>query len=235
MLAQRATCACASGSAAASMDHLARNADGDELLFVHQGAGDLYCDYGHLALARRRLRRHSARHDVAHRDTRAARRAARSRRPTPATRCRTRGSLGSHAIFDPAMLDVPQMDDAFRRAAERRSRLAGARSSAATRSRSSPIRSTRSTRSAGTATCRRCASTVRDIRPIVSHRYHLPPSAHTTFVAQPLRRLHVRAAAVRDRSGRAQGAVLPQQRRLRRSDLLSRRRLLLAATTSSPA
>ena len=35
--------------APAKMDHLARNADGDELIFVHQGAGDLYCDYGHLA------------------------------------------------------------------------------------------------------------------------------------------------------------------------------------------
>ncbi|MGH8445079.1 MAG: homogentisate 1,2-dioxygenase, partial [Solimonas sp.] len=34
-----------------SMDALARNADGDELLFVHAGAAELYCDYGHLALA----------------------------------------------------------------------------------------------------------------------------------------------------------------------------------------
>src|SRR3546814_10541495 len=25
---------------------------------------------------------------------------------------------------------------------------------------------------------------VKDIRPLMSHRYHLPPSAHTTFVAQ---------------------------------------------------
>ena len=31
-----------------SMDQLARNADGDELLFIHQGSGDLFCDYGHL-------------------------------------------------------------------------------------------------------------------------------------------------------------------------------------------
>jgi homogentisate 1,2-dioxygenase len=30
------------------MRHLARNADGDDLLFVHQGAGELFCDYGHL-------------------------------------------------------------------------------------------------------------------------------------------------------------------------------------------
>src|SRR6186713_2609421 len=28
---------------------LARNADGDELMFVHAGRGELYCDYGHLS------------------------------------------------------------------------------------------------------------------------------------------------------------------------------------------
>ncbi|MCC7199647.1 MAG: homogentisate 1,2-dioxygenase, partial [Gammaproteobacteria bacterium] len=28
-----------------------------------------------------------------------------------------------------------------------------------------------------------CRINVRDIRPLMSHRYHLPPSAHTTFVA----------------------------------------------------
>jgi homogentisate 1,2-dioxygenase len=32
------------------METLARNGDGDELIFVHEGAGDLYCDYGHLAI-----------------------------------------------------------------------------------------------------------------------------------------------------------------------------------------
>src|SRR5206468_1317789 len=29
-----------------------------------------------------------------------------------------------------------------------------------------------------------CRINVRDFRPVMSHRYHLPPSAHTTFVAQ---------------------------------------------------
>src|SRR5215210_4235585 len=33
-----------------SMDHLVRNSDGDELVFVHEGTGHLYCDYGHLAI-----------------------------------------------------------------------------------------------------------------------------------------------------------------------------------------
>ena len=34
----------------AACRQLARNADGDELLFVHAGSGDLFCDYGHLAI-----------------------------------------------------------------------------------------------------------------------------------------------------------------------------------------
>jgi homogentisate 1,2-dioxygenase len=30
------------------MTEFARNADGDDVLFVHSGAGHLFCDYGHL-------------------------------------------------------------------------------------------------------------------------------------------------------------------------------------------
>src|SRR5262249_13707593 len=36
---------------AGGMRDLARNADGDELLFVHAGSGSFFCDYGHLELA----------------------------------------------------------------------------------------------------------------------------------------------------------------------------------------
>ncbi len=40
-----------SGSGGARVDGpFGRNADGDELLFIHEGSGDLYCDYGHLAI-----------------------------------------------------------------------------------------------------------------------------------------------------------------------------------------
>ena len=34
---------------AAPMAALARNQDGDEILFVHQGRGELFCDWGHLS------------------------------------------------------------------------------------------------------------------------------------------------------------------------------------------
>src|SRR6266702_3414686 len=30
------------------MDRLVRNGDGDELIFVHEGSGSLFCDFGHL-------------------------------------------------------------------------------------------------------------------------------------------------------------------------------------------
>ena len=30
--------------ASASMKHLVRNADGDQLLFIHSGEGEIYCD-----------------------------------------------------------------------------------------------------------------------------------------------------------------------------------------------
>ena len=32
--------------ASASMKHLVRNADGDQLLFIHSGEGEIYCDFG---------------------------------------------------------------------------------------------------------------------------------------------------------------------------------------------
>jgi homogentisate 1,2-dioxygenase len=30
------------------MDRLVRNGDGDELIFIHEGSGSLFCDFGHL-------------------------------------------------------------------------------------------------------------------------------------------------------------------------------------------
>jgi homogentisate 1,2-dioxygenase len=95
------------------MPDLARNGDGDELLFVHAGAGDLYCDYGHLAIERRRLSGAAARDDVADRlrppMTMLMIEATGSSYQLP-----DRGLVGAHAIFDPAILDVPAIDDAFR-------------------------------------------------------------------------------------------------------------------------
>ena len=52
---------------AGAMDFLVRNADGDQLLFVHQGEGDLFCDYGHLPVKAGDYLYAAAWHHVAHR------------------------------------------------------------------------------------------------------------------------------------------------------------------------
>src|SRR5580704_1321381 len=48
-LLTNAHCAMSIWSCADAMTHLVRDADGDLLLFMHQGAGALFCDFGHLS------------------------------------------------------------------------------------------------------------------------------------------------------------------------------------------
>lgn len=96
-----------------AMDHLVRNADGDELLFVHQGTGEFFCDYGHLryeagdyiVLPRGTMWRiePAATSDFLLVESTGA-----------AYRLPDRGPLGRYVPFDPGVLDVPQIDDAFR-------------------------------------------------------------------------------------------------------------------------
>lgn len=98
---------------ARTMDHLVRNADGDELLFVHQGRGELYCDYGHLSfrdgdylvLPRGTLWRIECAEPGLMLLLEAT---------YGSYRLPERGIVGQHAIFDPAVLDTPRIDEAFR-------------------------------------------------------------------------------------------------------------------------
>lgn len=164
-----------------SLTDLARNADGDQLLFIHAGAGDLFTDFGrigyragdYLYLPRGTMWRLA---------------------PSEATAVLTiqatnthytlpdKGLLGPHAIFDPAMLDTPVMDEAFRD----HQALAG----------EFPVRiKKRGQVSVATYAYNPLDAVgwhgelapvrlnVSDIRPVVSHRYHLPPSVHTTFLS----------------------------------------------------
>src|SRR5882724_6140038 len=94
------------------MDHLARNADGDELHFIHAGSAALYCDFGHLAVA-------AGDYVVLPRGTmwRLELNEPLSALLIEATNAcymlPDKGLVGPHAIFDPAMLDVPAIDDEF--------------------------------------------------------------------------------------------------------------------------
>jgi homogentisate 1,2-dioxygenase len=166
---------------AGNMTDLARNADGDQLLFVHEGAGDLFCDYGHLAIG-------TGDYLVIPRGTMWRITCARPmdilliEATNSSFQLPDRGLVGAHAIFDPAILDVPALDDAFRAQQEsngewrvrikRRNAISTVTypfnplDAAGWQGDLAPVR-----------------LNVRDIRPLTSPRFHLPPSAHTTFVA----------------------------------------------------
>jgi homogentisate 1,2-dioxygenase len=166
---------------AASMRSLARNADGDELLFIHSGGGHLYCDFGHLQIA-------AGDYVVLPRGTmwRIECTSALDVLLVEATNASymlpDKGLVGNHAIFDPALLDTPKVDAAFAAQqsdstrwqieVKRRNQLSLI---------SYPFNPLDVVGWHGELSVVRI--NVRDIRPLMSHRYHLPPSAHTTFLS----------------------------------------------------
>ena len=95
------------------MSHLVRNSDGDDLLFIHHGAGDLYCDYGHmpfkdgdyLMIPRGTAWRLEAAsplsiYSIQNTDS--------------AYMLPDKGMLGPNAIFDAAALAHPKIDEPFK-------------------------------------------------------------------------------------------------------------------------
>ena len=165
----------------ATMDHLVRNGDGDELLFVHQGGGELFCDYGHLSIA-------AGDYVVLPRGT-----MWRIECSAPITlllieatqssyRLPDKGLVGENAIFDPAMFDLPKIDEAFKlqsvQTREWQLRIKRRNAISTVRYPFNPLDA-----EGWHGTLHPVRINVRDLRPLMSHRYHLPPSAHTTFVA----------------------------------------------------
>jgi homogentisate 1,2-dioxygenase len=162
------------------MDALARNADGDELLFVHAGSGELYCDFGRLAFA-------AGDYIVLPRGTMWRLECA---EPTAflmveATNASymlpEKGLVGAQAIFDPAMLDAPRVDEAFLAQQDEKPWRVAVKRRGAVSTVTFPYNPLDAIGWHGDLSV--CRINVRDIRPLMSHRYHLPPSAHTTFVA----------------------------------------------------
>lgn len=167
-----------------SMDELVRNADGDELLFLHHGTAELFCDYGHLSLTTGDYlvlpRGTMWRIECAAPTTWLLIEATNASYQLP-----DKGLVGEHALFDPALLDYPRIDDAFK--AQQQGALA---------QRDWHVRIKRANQISTVTypynpldalgwhgTLMPVRINVKDIRPLMSHRYHLPPSAHTTFVA----------------------------------------------------
>ncbi|UVE19115.1 homogentisate 1,2-dioxygenase [Pseudomonas sp. LS44] len=163
-----------------AMRHLVRNADGDELLFVHEGAGHFYCDFGHLEYR-------DGDYLMIPRGT-----AWRIEPSAPtfmllientdgAYMLPDKGLLGPQAIFDPAMLDHPRLDEAFKAQQDENRWQVRIKRRNQISTVTYPYNPLDVVGWHGDNTVVRL--NWRDIRPLMSHRYHLPPSAHTTFVA----------------------------------------------------
>ncbi len=162
----------------APMPYLFRNADADELLFVHEGAGRLETDFGPLAYE-------PGDYLLLPRGT--------AYRLSPTSHSRLlvveafseisfpeKGMLGQHALFDPAVVQVPTPEGSSlspdaRGEFEVRVRQQGALTRIFYPFNPHDVVGWKGTLSA-------LKLNVRDIRPVSSDRYHLPPSAHSTFV-----------------------------------------------------
>ncbi|HRK71965.1 MAG TPA: homogentisate 1,2-dioxygenase [Micropepsaceae bacterium] len=164
----------------APMPALARNADGDQLLFIHAGTGGLFTDWGHIAfeagdyivIPRGGMWRLSpaGSADVLMVE------ATGSHYHLP-----EKGIMGPHAIFDPAMLDTPAINDLFRAQQGAHETRVEIKRQDHVSIATYPFNPLDAVGWHGDLAPVRI--NVRHIRPLMSHRYHVPPSAHTTFVA----------------------------------------------------
>ena len=163
-----------------NMTHLARNGDGDELIFIHDGAGDLFCDYGHLAFSEGDYillpRGTNWRVEVSAPITALLIEATGGAFSLP-----DRGIMGDHAIFDPAILDTPVMDQVFRDQQGATSWRVIMKRGGALNTITYPYNPLDAIGWKGDSVAVKL--NWRDIRPLMSHRYHVPPSAHCAFVA----------------------------------------------------
>lgn len=162
------------------MDYLARNADGDELLFIHQGAGELFCDFGHmsyrdgdyLVLPRGTMWRLEPKSPTRMMMVEAT---------NAAYTLTDRGLVGPHAIFDEAILDTPDINDRFKEQQGKGEWKILVKRLGEVTTITYPYNPLDAVGWKGDLSAIKL--NWRDIRPLMSHRYHLPPSAHTTFFA----------------------------------------------------
>jgi homogentisate 1,2-dioxygenase len=162
-----------------AMAHLVRNSDGDDLLLVHRGGGEFFCDYGHLTVV-------EGDYIVVPRGTMWRLEATEGtdllmiESTSQPYSLPDRAGLGRHSPFDPGVFDRPMLDEAFR--GQDRSRkwdVHVKRGSKVGRIRY-PFNPLDAVGWKGELYPVRL--NVKDIRPLSSHRLHLPPSAYTTFL-----------------------------------------------------
>src|SRR5579859_539901 len=163
------------------MPALARNGDGDQILFIHDGRAGLFCDFGHMTVT-------TGDYVVLPRGTmwrlepEAALKVLMIEATGAGFSLPEKGLVGNHAIFDPAMLDVPEIDEAFLdQQSEERETAVRIKSRRRVSVATFPFNPLDAVGWHGDLAP--CRINVSAIRPLMSHRFHVPPSAHTTFVA----------------------------------------------------
>lgn len=162
------------------MPALARNADGDDLLFIHEGSGRFFCDYGHMTFrdgdyiliprgVQWRMECDAAAMVLMIEST------------GDSFKLPGKGLVGTHAIFDPAILDIPHIDEAFK------DQYAETETVVEMKRHDRISRVTYPFNPLDVIGWHGDLAPVklnwRDIRPLMSARYHLPPSAHCTFLS----------------------------------------------------
>jgi homogentisate 1,2-dioxygenase len=180
LLLSNANCRIALWRVTEAMPRLQRNADGDVLFFIHEGEGDLFCDFGHMTyregdyivIPRGTMWRFEPRAPTASLLIEAT---------NGSYKLPERGILGPHAIFDPATLETPKLDSQFKSQREGEWQVQVKRRGAITTI-TYPVNPLDAVGWKGNLSAVKL--NWRDIRPVMSHRYHIPPSVHSTFVAE---------------------------------------------------
>jgi homogentisate 1,2-dioxygenase len=154
-----------------------RNADGDELIFVHRGAGTIETDFGPLTFEKGdyinipRAVTYRLLPDTTDNFFLIIQSTTEFEQPD-------KGMIGQHALYDPAVIVTPEpapILDAEPREWDVRIKVDDEFSKVVY-----PFNPIDVVGWKGDLTVWKL--NMRDIRPIMSHRAHLPPSAHTTFV-----------------------------------------------------
>lgn len=159
------------------MDYFFRNADGDEILFIHNGEGQIFTDFGPLSYRK-------GDYLVIPRGT------IYQLAPSSLThifliesmsevRLPDKGLLGHHAFFDPATMGIPD-PEAYPFEDKTEYELVVKRQGSLSHI-YYPFCPLNVVGWKGTLTAWKVNTD--QIRPIMCERYHLPPSAHSTFVA----------------------------------------------------
>jgi homogentisate 1,2-dioxygenase len=165
--------------------YYSRNADGDELFFIHRGTGAIETDFGTMAYEPGDYivvpRATTYRFVPKTTDTFVVVVEAHSEimPPTP----EQKGLIGMHALYDMGAVEIPEFepyegtDGKNGKEYELRIKRLGEYTSVFY-----PFHPIDIVGWKGDLTVFKI--NMRDIRPVMSHRVHLPPSAHTTFLAQ---------------------------------------------------